>query len=182
MNLGSPAVSLGGITFGTIIVALVVQRWWKKAGGGGGGKGGGGGGSRDWKGLLPFTLAMSYGILAVLAASSDSFLGLITRFSLWSGDTIGTLYLVYGVGGSSPSVTRAAPVVLTPGGYAVYAILTAVMVGQFLWSKRIPKAQTGLGVLAGICLGLSRGIAGLAAVPLASLVNVLGSWYAGLIQ
>lgn len=181
MNLGNPAVSLGGITLGTIIVALVIQRWLKKAGGAGGGKGGGGG-SRDWKALLPFTLAMSYGILAVLAAGPASALGLITRFSLWSGDSIGTLYLVYGIGGHSPNVTRAAAVVLTDGGYAVFAILTAILGGQFLWSKRLPKKQTGLGILAGILLGLSRGVAGIAAVPLASLVNVLGGWYAGLVQ
>ena len=180
MNLGSTAVSLGGITFGTIIVVLVILRWHKK--GGGGGKKGDDGGSRDWKQLIPFTIALSFGILAVLAAGPMSALGLITRFSLWGGDSIGTLYLVYGIGGSSPDVTRAAPVILSPGGYAVYAIWAAVMVGLYVWSKKLPRLQTILGVLAGVLLGLSQGVAGMAAVPLASAVNAAGSWYAGVMQ
>jgi len=181
VNLGNPAVSLGGITLGTIILAMTVQRWWKK-GSGGRGKGDDGSGSRDWKSLLPFVLALCFGILAVLAAGPASALGLITRFSLWSGDGIGTIYLVYGIGGNSPNVTRASQVVLTDGGYAMFAILTALMIGQHLWSKKLPKKQTLLGILAGILLGLSRGIAGIAAVPLASLVNVMGAWYAGMVQ
>lgn len=180
MNLGTTAVSLGGITLGTIIVTLVVQRWWKK--GSGGGKKGDDGGSRDWKQLVPFTVALAYGILAVLAAGPISALGLITRAGLWGGDGIGTLYLVYGVGGSSPDVTRAAPVVLTAGGYAVFGIWTAVLVGQHLWSKRLPRLQSLAGILAGILLGLSSGVAGTAAVPLASAVNVAGAWYAGIVQ
>jgi len=180
VNLGSTAVSLGGITFGTIIVVLVILRWHKK--GGGGGKKGDDGGSRDWKQLIPFTIALSFGILAVLAAGPMSALGLITRFSLWGGDSIGTLYLVYGIGGSSPDVTRAAPVILSPGGYAVYAIWAAVMVGLYVWSKKLPRLQTILGVLAGVLLGLSQGVAGMAAVPLASAVNAAGSWYAGVMQ
>lgn len=178
MNLGSTAVSLGGVTAGTVIVVLVLQRWWKKGGGGGGKKGDDAGG-RDWKQLLPFGLALCFGILAVLAAGPLSALGLITRLGLWSGDGIGSLYLVYGVGGTNVNVNRAAPVVLTPGGYAVYAIWSAVIIGQHLWSKRLPRLQSSLGVLAGILLGLSRGVAGTAAVPLASLVNIAGGWYAG---
>ncbi|MFB8035891.1 hypothetical protein ACFC5Z_23670 [Streptomyces sp. NPDC056004] len=181
MNLGSTAVSLGGITLGTIIVVLVIQRWWKK-GGGGGKKGDDGGSSRDWKQLIPFTLALAYGILAVLAAGPISALGLLTRFGLWGGDSIGTLYLVYGVGGNSPDVTRAVPVILTSGGYAVFAIWTAVVIGQYLWSKRLPRLQSLAGILAGILLGLSQGVAGTAAVPLASAVNIAGGWYSGVVQ
>ncbi|MFI8865329.1 hypothetical protein ACIGNW_00200 [Streptomyces sp. NPDC053707] len=180
MNLGNPAVSLGGITLGTIILVLVVLRWWKK--GGGGGKKGDGGGGRDWKQLIPFTIALAFGILAVLAAGPVSALGLITRFSLWGGDGIGYAYLVWGIGGNSPNVTRATAVVLTDGGYAMFAIWTAVMIGSFLWSKKLPKLQTALGTFAGILLGLSQGIAGMAAVPLASAVNAAGTWYAGVVQ
>lgn len=180
MNLGSNAVSLGGITLGTIIVVLVVLRWFKK--GGGGGKKGDDGGGRDWKQLIPFFVALCFGILAVLAAGPISALGLITRLSLWGGDGIGFAYLVWGIGGESPNVTRASPVVLTDGGYAMFAIWTAVMIGLFLWSKKLPKLMTIFGIFAGILLGLSQGIAGMAAVPLASAVNAGGAWYAGLVQ
>lgn len=184
MDLGNNAVSLGGITLGTIIVVLVVQRWWKKGGGGGGGKkkGGDGGSNRDWKDLVPFAVALSFGILAVLAAGPISALGLVTRLGLWSGDGIGHAYLVWGIGGSSPNVTRAAPVVLTPGGYAVFAIWAAAHVGQWAWSRRLPRLQSAFGTLAGVLLGLSQGIAGTAAVPLASLVNLAGSWYSGMVK
>jgi hypothetical protein len=182
VNLGNPAVSLGGITLGTIIVVLVILRWHKKGGGGGGKKGDDGGGSRDWKALIPFFVGLCFGILAVLAAGPLSALGLITRAGLWGGSNIGTLYLVYGIGGKSPDVTRAAPVVLTEGGYAVFAIWTAVMIGLFIWSKRLPKRQTLLGAFSGSLLGLSQGIAGMAAVPLASAVNLGGGWYTGLVQ
>lgn len=180
MNLGNPAVSLGGITLGTIIVIAVVFRWFKKSGGGG--KKNDDGGSRDWKALVPFFAALSFGILAVLAAGPASALGLITRFGLWGGDGIGYAYLVWGIGGNSPDVTRATPVVLTDGGYAIFAIWAALMVFQFLWSKKLPKLQTAAGIFAGVLLGLSQGIAGMAAVPLASAVNAGGSWYAGLVQ
>ncbi|MCW8221208.1 hypothetical protein [Streptomyces griseolus] len=139
MNLGSTAVSLGGITFGTIIVVLVTLRWWKKGGENG----------EDAEG---------------------------------EGDGIGYAYLVWGIGGNSPDVTRANPVVLTDGGYMIFAIWTAVMIGLYLWSRKLPRLQTALGILAGILLGLSQGIAGMAAVPLASAVNVAGSWYAGVVQ
>lgn len=180
MNLGNPAVSLGGITLGTIIAIGVIFRWFKKSGGGG--KKSDDGGSRDWKALIPFFVALSFGILAVLAAGPISALGLITRLSLWGGDGIGYAYLVWGIGGDSPNVTRAAQVVLTDGGYAMLAIWAAVMVFQFLWSKKLPKLQTLLGILAGILLGLSQGVAGTAAVPLASAVNAAGSWYTGVMQ
>lgn len=181
MNLGNPAVSLGGITLGTIIVILVLLRWHKK-GGGGGKKSDDGGSSRDWKALIPFFIALCFGILAILAAGPVSALGLITRLSLWGGDGIGHAYLVWGIGGNSPDVTRATAVVLTDGGYAMFAIWTAVMIALFLWSKKLPKRQTALGILAGILLGLSQGIAGMAAVPLASAVNAAGGWYAGVVQ
>lgn len=179
MNLGNPAVSLGGITLGTIIVVLVLLRWHKK---GGGGKKGDDGGGRDWKQLIPFFVALAFGILAVLAAGPTSALGLITRAGLWGGDNLGYAYLVWGIGGNSPDVTRATAIILTPGGYAMFAIWTAVMIALFLWSKKLPKRQTALGILAGILLGLSQGIAGLAAVPLASAVNAAGGWYAGVVQ
>lgn len=178
MNLGTPAVSLGGITLGTIIVVLVVLRWHKKSGGGKKGDDGG----RDWKQLIPFFVALAFGILAVLAAGPISALGLITRLSLWGGDGIGYAYLVWGIGGNSPNVTRATAVVLTDGGYMIFAIWTAVMIGLHLWSKKMPRLQSALGILAGVLLGLSQGIAGMAAVPLASAVNMAGGWYAGVVQ
>jgi len=181
--LGNPGVTLGCVTLGTIIVAMTVQKWWKAGGGGGGMKGpGSSGGQRDWKALVPFIIALCYGMVAILASPGISALGLVTKFGLWGGNQLGYGYLVWGIGGTSPNVTRVSPVVLTPGGYAILAIWTALVVGQHMWSRRLPRIQTTLGVIAGVFLGLSAGIAGVAAIPLASGVNVLGAWYTGTVS
>jgi len=179
MNFAPVGVSLGGVTVGTIIVALVIQRWWKKGGGGGKGKDSDGS-SRDWKELIPFVLANLHGMLLVLCAGG--LLGSVAHFALWGVNGLGDLALVYGVGGTSPDVTRARQLALTPGGYAMVLILTALAIGHWKWSKKLPKKQAALGALAGVGLALSGGIAGAAAVPLASAVNLLGTWYSGLVQ
>lgn len=180
IDLSQPLVTLGCPTLGTIIVALTVQRWWKK--GGGGGKKDDGGSGRSWKALVPFVFALCYGMVAVLASPGWSGLGVITRLGLWGGNGIGYAYLVWGIGGTSPTVTRAAPVILTAGGYAVFGIWTALVVGSHLWSKRLPRLQNIFGTLAGIFLGMSAGIAGVAAIPLGSALNLFGDWYSGAVQ
>jgi hypothetical protein len=182
--LGNPVVDLGAVTVGTIIVALTVQRWWKTSGGGGGPKGPGGpggGGGRSWKALAPFFMSVSYGLVVILASPGISVLGTVSKLGLWGGNELGHAYLVWGIGGSDPNVSRVNPVVLTPGGYAILGIWTALVIGQHVWSRRLPRIQTSLGVAAGILLGLSAGIAGVAAIPLASGVNVLGAWYTGVV-
>lgn len=177
LNLGNPVVTLGCVTLGTIIIALTLQRWWQKSGGK---KGEDGGGGRKWASLVPFALALCYGILVVLASPSISVLGTIGKLGLWGGNGIGYAYLVWGIGGDSPVVNRAVPVVLTDGGYCVLAIWTALVVGHHLWAKRMPRLHSLLGTTAGLLIGTSAGVAGIAAVPLASAVNLLGSWYTGM--
>jgi hypothetical protein len=174
LNLGNPKVTLGCVTVGTVIIALVLQRWWHKSGGK---KGEDGSGGRKFSSLLPFVIALCYGILAVLASPSISVLGTIGKLGLWGGNGIGYAYLVWGIGGSSPDVNRAVPVVLSDGGYCVLAIWTALVLGHHAWSKRMPRLYSLLGTVAGMLVGTSAGVAGIAAVPLASAVNLAGSWY-----
>lgn len=178
--LTQPLVTLGCPTLGIVIVALTLQRWWMK--GGGGKKGDDGGGGRSWQPLLFFVLSISYGMIAVLASPGWSGLGIVTRLGLWSGNGLGYAYLVYGVGGQSPTVTRADPMVLTAGGYAVFALWTALIIGRHIWGKRLPRLQNIAGCVAGIFLGMAAGIAGVMAVPLASAVNLAGGWWTGGIQ
>lgn len=181
--LTQPVVTLGCPTLGAIIVALMIQRWWKKGSGGGGGKKGGGeGNSRSWLALLPFVIALCYGMIAVLASPGWSGMGIITRLGLWGGNGIGYAYLVWGIGGSSPTVTQATPVTLTAGGYCVYALWTALIIGSHIWGRRLPRLQNIAGALAGVFLGMAAGIAGVAAIPLASAVNLAGGWWTGGIQ
>lgn len=166
MNLANPGVTLGCVVVGTIIVVMRLLYWWKKGG-------------RDVKALLPFVFALCYGMLAVLSNTSWSVLGFLTRAGLWGGNGLGYAYLVWGIGGDSPSMNRAVPIVLTTGGMAVLAIWTAVIIGVTLWSKRQTRLDNTLGCVAGVLLGLSEGIAGVAVVPLASGVNMFGAWYHG---
>lgn len=176
--LSQPVVTLGCPTLGVIIVILVVQRWWTK---GGMTKRGGknDGGNTGWTELVPFVMALCLGMVAVLASGGWSALGVLTRLGLWGGNAAGYGYLVYVVGGSSPTVTRPHPVILTAGGYAIYAIWVATVVGRMVWSKKIARMQTWLGLFAGVFLGMSAGVAGVAAVPIASTVNILGAWFRG---
>jgi hypothetical protein len=180
LNLANPTVTLGCVTLGTVIIALTLQRWWHKSGGGK--KGDGGGGGRKWTSLVPFALALCYGILVVLASASTSALGGLGKLGLWGGNNLGYAYLVWGIGGDSPTVARANPVILTPGGYCILALWTALVIGHHLWSKRMPRLYNVAGTTGGILIGTSAGVAGVAAIPLASAVNFLGSWYGGLVR
>jgi hypothetical protein len=174
--LANPGVTLGCVTVGTITFLLTVLRWWKKSSSGGKGEDAGG---RRYGQLVPFVIAFCYGMLVVLSASSVSLLGFIARAGLWSGQGIGHAYLVWGIGGTDQHVTRGQLDILTPGGKAVLAIWTALQVASQKWSKKQARLYATLGLVSGFCLGLSAGVAGAAAIPLASAVNAAGAWYGG---
>jgi hypothetical protein len=178
MNFAPTTVSLGGAAIGTLILVLVLQRWWMKGSKGKGGDGEGGG--RNVRALIPFTLSTLYGMLAILCGGG--LLGTILHIGLWGSSGLGTLGLIYGVGGTSPNVTRAQNVALTPGGYVIVFILTGMIGGAFRWSKKLPKKQVALGILCGISLGLVAGVAGVMAVPLANAANLAGAWWTGAVQ
>jgi len=173
--LANPGVTLGCVTLGTITLLLTVLRWWKKSAG----KGGEDGSGRKWAQLIPFVVAFAYGLLIVMSASSLSVLGFIDRLGLYSGQGIGHLYLVWGIGGQDHHFTRGQTDLLTPGGKAILAIWTALQLAAQKWSKKQARLYSTLGVVSGFCLGLSAGVAGVAAVPLASAVNAGGAWYTG---
>lgn len=179
--LDNPGVTLGCVTLGTIIVLLTFLRWWKKGSSGGGGKGGEGSG-RKWGQLVPFVIALAYGMLIVLSASSVSALGFLVRAGLWGGNGLGHVYLVWGIGGNDQPMSSATPALLTIGGKATLAIWTALQLGAQMWSKKQARLYSTLGVCAGVCLGLSAGIAGVAASPLASFANGAGAWYYGIVS
>lgn len=157
-------ISLGGVACGLGIIVLFTIRWWFKEG-------------RRWMAMLPFVFALLYGMLAALSAyNSVSALGAITWLAIWAGNFAGNVSLVWGVGGEDRDVTRAAPLVLDSGGYVVLLLLTLVMIGLFVWArKRIPAGKIAAGSVAGALLSLAGTIAGIAAVPLASAVNAIGS-------
>lgn len=159
------AINLGGVALGVAVALVYVIRWWFKEKG-------------QWSALLPFVLAWLYGMLAALATvGAWSILGAATWVTLWAANVAGYAGLVYGVGGDAPNVARAHQLALTSGGYVIVFLLTAVLFALWKWAPRVPNGKLAAGVFSGIAIALSGNVAGMAAVPLGSSVNLLGVWF-----
>ena len=159
-------VSLGGVTVGLSILTWIAVRWWNKHRG-------------KWTVLIPFAVSSLYGMLLILSAGG--ILGGLAGIALWGQNLAGDAALEYGVGGNSPDVTRSFNLALSDGGHAMVLILTVAMVAVWKFSKRLPRMDVGLGILAGVALGLSSGVAGWAAEILAPVVNTGGDWIGGVL-
>lgn len=159
------AINLGGVALGVGIILAFTMRWVMKE-------------KRRLGALVPFVLSLLYGMLAALAAlGSVSALGGITWVALWAGNVTGYAALVWGVGGNAPDVTRASQLVLTDGGYVIVFLLTIVLLGLLKWGPRQSRNKILLGCLAGILIALSGNVAGIAAIPLGSGVNLAGAGF-----
>ncbi|UUS30846.1 MULTISPECIES: hypothetical protein [Streptomyces] len=162
------AINLGGVTLGVAIVLAFVMRWIMKE-------------KRRLAALVPFVLSLLYGMLAALAAlGSWSVLGATTWVALWAGNVAGYTGLVWGIGGTAPDVTRAQQIALTPGGYAIVALFTVALFALLWWGPQQHKGKLLFGALAGILVALSGTVAGIAAVPLGSGVNMAGAAFTGM--
>lgn len=166
MHLTHSVVSLGGVAVGLSLLTWIGVRWWKRD-------------RPNWKPLLPFLTHAVYGMLAILSAGG--LLGGLAGFALWGSNTIGGLALTYGVGGNNPQATRAQALILTDGGHALVLVLTVGIIAALRFSKKLHKRDAVLGILCGICLGLSSGIAGAAAAALVPAVDWAGGTIAGLL-
>lgn len=162
-------VSLGGVTVGLSLFAWDFSRWYashKKRFA-----------LKALRQLAPFVLCMAYGALLVLSAGG--IIGAAADWSLWGTNTVGEVILVYGVGGTSPDVTRSSHLALTPGGHAVVIIVTVVFAA--VASRRGFRLDFVRGVLSGVSLGLASSIAGAVGYVLAPVVSTAGDYVAGLL-
>ncbi|WP_030267929.1 hypothetical protein [Streptomyces sp. NRRL B-24484] len=156
-----PATTLGAVFTGLALLIVYGFVWWYREG-------------HRAAALLPWFLAMAYGILATLTAGS--LLQVLAGTALWGSGGLGDLALVFGVGTGTGDVTASSSVALTKGGGIVVALLTVVMVCLLTIARRsIPWLKTAGGMVSGVCLALTSVIAGPAAVPLASAANLIGS-------
>ncbi|MEU1494309.1 hypothetical protein ABZ456_29155 [Streptomyces sp. NPDC005776] len=162
-------VTYGGVTVGLLLLAHALVTWWP------GSKTLRKDPARSAAGLLPFLLAWSYGVLAILTVGG--LIGWVADTTLWISNWLGDVALVWGVGGEpgqhGPTV---AYLPLTQTGGAIVLILTAVIIAAAKRKKTPAEVRSGLkaGAWCGICLGTSAGVAGFAAVPLAQAVNWAG--------
>lgn len=160
-------ISLGGVAVGVGITVMFGVRWWFKE-------------KHQLTALVPFILALMYGMLAALATfTAWSALGLVTWAAIWIANVAGYAGLVVGVGGNDRFVVRGNPVVLTDGGFVVVFLLTLVIIALWKWAPKVPNGKLAAGMFSGVCLALSGSVAGIAAVPLGSAANMLGSGFTG---
>ena len=160
-------INLGGVAVGVAVILWFLVRWWFAE-------------QHRWTALVPFVLALLYGMVAALAAyGSASALGWAVWLNLLAANVGGYAGLVWGVGGTAPDVTRAGQLALSPGGYVIVLLLTVVLVALCKFAKRIPTGKIIAGAFAGIAIALSGNVAGVASIPLGSAVNFLGSGFNG---
>lgn len=158
-------ISLGGVALGVGIDLMFLIRWWFRE-------------KRDLPALVPYVLAKLYGMLAALATvTSVSALSVVTWATIWAANVGGYIGLVWGVGGRSPDVTRGAPIVLDSGGFVIIFLFSLVFIALWKWAPKVPNGKLGAGAFSGVCEALSGTVAGMAAVPLGTAVNVLGIWF-----
>lgn len=151
-------LTTGGLLTGTCLLASYLTYWWYR--------------ERTPGNLGWFAATAAYGILAMLA--TGSLLAYTGSAFLWGSNGLGDITLVYGVGGTTGDVTRAASsVVLNGGGRFAVAVITVVLIFRIKF-KPTGRIKVVAGVLCGICFALSATVAGAAAVPLASAVNTIG--------
>ncbi|MEU5707893.1 hypothetical protein [Streptomyces flaveolus] len=162
-------VSLGGVTAGLSLFAWDFTRWFtshkKRLA------------LKSLRKLLPLILCLAYGALLILCAGG--LVGAAADWSLWGTNQVGDVALVYGFGGSTPTVTRATHLALTPGGHAAVVIITVVIVA--ITSKRGFRWDFVRQILAGVSLGLASSIAGLVGWAVAPSVSWAGDYVMGLL-
>jgi hypothetical protein len=162
-------VSLGGVTVGLSLLAWDLTRWWtsrkkhfsRKA----------------LAELAPMILCLAYGALLILCAGG--LIGGAADWSLWGTNQVGDIALVYGFGGTTPTVTRTGHLALTPGGHAAVIIITVVIVA--ICSKRGFRWDFARQTFAGISLGLASSVAGVVGLVVAPTVSWAGDYVTGLL-
>jgi hypothetical protein len=159
-------VTIGGVTIGICILLATVIMWWpglkslqKRP--------------QQYLGkLLPFILAWSYGVLTILAIGGA--IGWAARGWLWLSNWLGDAALVYGVGGEwGQHGTGGHYLPLTATGNGLVLICTVGIMTAIKCSAKY-RRDLLLGTWCGITLGISSGVAGHAAVPLAQAMNIIG--------
>lgn len=170
--LGIPTyglVSLGGVTVGLSLFAWDFTRWWaghkKRLA------------LKSLHALAPQILCLAYGALLVLSAGG--IIGAAADWSLWGTNQVGDVVLVYGLGGTTPTVTRSSHLALTPGGHAAVIIITVIVVA--VCSRKGFRWDFVRQILAGISLGLASSIAGIVGMAVAPTVSWAGDYVAGLL-
>lgn len=123
-------------------------------------------------GLIPYLYGAAYGALGTL--SVGGLIGWIFDTALWITNWLGDVALYLGVGTEAGVSSKGNYLPLTAYGSAAFFLLTVLTVAVIKF-RRCGR-DVKLGVLTGMALGVSGGVAGLAAVPLAQSCNWVGEF------
>jgi len=128
--------------------------------------------------LLPFLWTWCVGALTAMVAGG--LVGWATGWFIWGAGWLGDAALVWGVGGDRQTAPQGASQALTSGGLFMTVLLITVTYirvrkSDASWSRK-------RGVISGVTMGLSAGVAAAAAVPLASAANISGAWLTGMVS
>lgn len=135
-------------------------------------------GSRDYGPLAPFLWTMVLGIMSSLATGGA--MGTAARSIATSSNSIGASLLSTLAGANSPGVTRAGIQMLSPGGADVLILL---LLGCALWfwmHSGGVRIQMLCGLVAGVTLGPTAGLAGICGVIVAPIMNIGGNYLVGI--
>lgn len=160
-------VTFGGVTVGIMILGYQLTIWWP-------------GRKQLMKDpvkhaskLLPFLASWAYGCLTTLGIGG--LIGTASSATLGLSNWLGDAALVWGVGESVGQQAGAKTFVpLTSPGAALVLIATAVFIAAVKKASDDNSKTLKLGAWCGITLGTSAGVAGFAAVPLATAANWCG--------
>lgn len=128
--------------------------------------------------LGPFAWNWVIGAMLVLYAGGA--VGAATDWFVWGAGWLGDAAYVWGIGGTRQNApTTAISQPLTAGGLFMGTIAMVVA------AVRIRKGATASkkrGLASGALMGMSAGVASVAAVPIASVLNASGVWLAGAVS
>ncbi|WP_327592475.1 hypothetical protein [Streptomyces chartreusis] len=173
-------ISTAGFALGLALLGVELWRW-RKGGGKGGGKGKGGddagGKAADPKALIPLGSGIICGVLMI--ACPAGLLGTLADFLRWGGNSVGDIAMKWLTGAASQQLgTAATPRIDSYGAIVV----TAVFVSLWLARKGIAKTIKGKwwkGVVIGVLLCVSTGVAAMLADQIVQGANGLGAWAIG---
>ncbi|MFF8482351.1 hypothetical protein [Streptomyces antibioticus] len=169
-------ITTAGFALGLALLGTELWRWHKGGSKGAKGKGGGDDGSaaRDPKALIPLGFGIVCGILMI--ACPAGLLGGLAGLLRFGGNSVGDLAMHWLTGTRSGALGTAATPRIDDKGAVV---VTAVFVVLFLMRKSFAKLVKGKwkkGLLVGILLSVSTGMAAVVAQQIVDGANGLGAW------
>jgi hypothetical protein len=157
-------LTFGGVTVGICLLVHQLVTWWP------GYKAVTKDPVRQLGELLPFLLGWAYGCLTTLGVGG--LVGLVSGTVLGLSNWLGDVALVWGVGGHGGRTAAAVFVPLSGPGLGIVLILTIAFIAAAKKSRHGQHLKRG--AWCGITLGTSAGVAGFAAVPLATAASIVG--------